>query len=325
MGQNSSIEWTDHTFNPWWGCLKVSPGCEHCYALTLSKRFGHDIWGPPATTRRRTFNEKHWREPLKWNAEAAKAGERKRVFCASMADVFEDHPQLPPERAKLWALIEQTPNLDWLLLTKRPENISGMVPWDFPDNVWIGTSCEDQQRADERIPHLLRVPAKVRFLSCEPLLGPVTLRRWVRPSPGWAADLIHWVIVGGESGAGARPMHPQWARSLRDECQAAGDIAFHFKQWGQFVPANGDARKKNTATYEGATTTFYTEYGGMDDPDGRTPIALPDGTITDLGWNGGPGEHLRGGVQLLSLGKHASGRLLDGVMWDQFPMTQEHA
>lgn len=245
MGENSKIEWTHATFNPWWGCVKVSPGCEHCYAETFAKRTGHSIWGPAATTQRRTFGDKHWQEPLKWNEDAVKAGERRRVFCASMADVFEAHPQLHTERALLWVLIEQTPALDWLLLTKRPENIADMVPswWTtdgYPNNVWIGASVENQAAADKRIPVLATIPAEVRFLSCEPLLGPVDLtpwmgeREWTQVAPGVRTrqgPLVDWVIVGGESGPGARPMHPDWARSLRDQCHAAG-VAYHFKQWG---------------------------------------------------------------------------------------------
>ena len=245
MGENSKIEWTHHTFNYVWGCVKVSPGCEHCYAETFAKRTGHIIWGPAATTQRRTFGDKHWQEPLKWNEDAVKAGERRRVFCASMADVFEDHPQLPAERLRLWKLIEQTPALDWLLLTKRPENIADMVPgwWTadgYPSNVWIGTSVENQAAADKRIPVLATIPADVRFLSCEPLLGPVDLTPWLGER-GWTqvargvrtrqGPLVDWVICGGESGPRARPMHPDWARSLRDHCQAAG-VAFFMKQMG---------------------------------------------------------------------------------------------
>src|SRR5262245_52074261 len=176
MGKDSGIEWTHHTFNPWWGCMKVSPGCEHCYAETFSIRVGKKVWGPKAD--RRFFGDAHWAEPLKWNAVAARAGERHRVFCASMADVFEDRRELDGHRARLWRLIAATPHLDWLLLTKRPENLARMLPWyshwenrvafepDEPwPNVWLGTTVEDQQRADERIPHLLRSPAAVRFLS----------------------------------------------------------------------------------------------------------------------------------------------------------------
>lgn len=258
MGANSAIEWTDATFNPWWGCVRVSPGCEHCYAETLAKRYGHDVWGPSKTTGRRTFGEKHWNEPLRWNRAAEKAGERARVFCASMADVFEEHPALTEERAKLWALIERTPWLDWLLLTKRPENVArmlgpngvgayaveGPVPCPQP-NVWIGCSVEDQQRAEERIPHLLTAPAAIRFLSCEPLLGPVDLRgplglgQHVSDVPDRAGNydvaqgsLIDWIIIGGESGPGARPAHLAWIDDLRDQAQAA-DVALFVKQLGR--------------------------------------------------------------------------------------------
>lgn len=241
MGEKTEISWCDATFNPWWGCVKVSPGCANCYAETFAKRTGHSIWGPAATTQRRTFGDKHWQEPLKWHADAVKAGERRRVFCASMADVFEAHPQLHTERALLWMLIEQTPALDWLLLTKRPENIADMVPswWradgDWPDHVWLGTTVEDQAAAEKRIPILRQFSAPVLFLSCEPLLGPLDLQdlAYEVSGPEWAGvnKLVDWVICGGESGPRSRPMHPDWARSLRDQCQAAG-VAFFMKQMG---------------------------------------------------------------------------------------------
>lgn len=226
MSAGSSIEWTDHTFNPWWGCARVSPGCNHCYAESFAKRYGHDVWGKGGD--RRFFGDKHWSEPLKWNAAAEKAGVRAKVFTASMADVFEEHPALPPQRERLWTLIERTPWLAWQLLTKRTENVLLMVPttWlepgGWPAHAWIGATVEDQVRARTRVGHLRRLPAPVRFLSCEPMVGPV------------APDLegIQWVICGGESGPGARPMDPQWARSLRDQCAAAG-VPFLFKQWGQ--------------------------------------------------------------------------------------------
>src|SRR5712671_6808752 len=127
MAKNSSIEWTDHTFNPWWGCSKVSPGCNNCYAETWAKRVGEKIWGKDEP--RRFFTDKHWDEPLKWNDEALSSGTRRRVFCASMADVFEQRTDLNPWRARLWKLTEETPKLDWLLLTKRPENIAASVRW----------------------------------------------------------------------------------------------------------------------------------------------------------------------------------------------------
>jgi len=226
MGEGTSIAWCNHTFNPWWGCSNVSPGCVNCYAHTWAKRTGFDLWG--AKGERQTFPEKHWREPLAWNAAAQRAGERRRVFCASMADVFEDHPALPPERARLWSLIEATPNLDWLLLTKRIENVASMVPWgsEWPENVWTGCSVENQEWADRRIPILLELPAVVRFLSVEPMIGPVDLHRWLRRD-----SLRLWVINGGESGHGARRMDPEWARSLLAQCATAG-VPYLFKQTG---------------------------------------------------------------------------------------------
>lgn len=237
MGKATEISWTDHTFNPWWGCQRVSPGCEHCYAETMAKRWGMDIWGPAKTTERRLFGTKHWLEPLKWDEDAEIAGVRRRVFCASMADVFEDNSALSRERERLWDTIRSTPNLDWLILTKRPENIATMLPGGYWPNIWLGTSTEDQQRADERVPVLLRhrnqVP--VLFLSVEPQLGPVALRQdWFQV----AAQPIDWIIVGGESGPRHRPFDEAWAINLRDQCHQAG-IAFHYKQFGGLHHAAG--------------------------------------------------------------------------------------
>jgi protein gp37 len=300
MAENSKIEWTTHTFNPWHGCIKVSAGCEHCYAETLTQRWGGNFWGPAKTTQRRLFGSKHWLEPLKWDKKAAAAGERHRVFCASMADVFEDHPQVVEARSQLFELIDRTPHLDWLLLTKRPENIERLWPWGWYDeqftwaNVWIGTSVENQEMADKRIPELLKVPAKVRFLSCEPLLEPVDLRHVrldeeveidaltgnygvLRPYAGRSDAYIHWVIVGGESGPNARPMHPDWARSLREQCVAAG-VPFHFKQWGEWYP-------DNKRIYQVRSMHF-------------------------------------GDTVIHKLGKHAAGRLLDGREWNEFPASK---
>ncbi len=232
MGKATEISWTDHTFNPWWGCVKVSPGCENCYALTLATRWGHHIWGPAKTTPRRLFGERHWTEPYAWDTAAQAAGERRRVFCASMADVFEDHPQIVTSRERLWGIIRGTPSLDWLILTKRPENVAAMLPSGYWPNIWLGTSTEDQQRADERVPMLLaqryRVP--VMFLSVEPQIGPVTLERWI--------DNLDWIIVGGESGPRHRPFDLEWARSLREECRLSG-AAFHYKQFGGLHHADG--------------------------------------------------------------------------------------
>ncbi len=246
MGKDTSISWCHHTFNAWWGCHKVSPGCTNCYAAAFDHRLGGKNWelkGP-----RRFFGEKHWNEPRKWNAAAERAGERRRVFCSSMADVFEDRPDLEPERAKLWRLIPETPHLDWLLLTKRPENFAGMLPWHkhgtsaWP-NVWLGTTVEDQAYANLRIPELLGVDAAVRFLSCEPLLGPITIealkpRLMPHDRVGYATAAmfgpehvrtIDWVIVGCESGHGARACEVEWLRSIRDQC-AAARVAHFLKQ-----------------------------------------------------------------------------------------------
>lgn len=276
MGQESKIEWTDHTFNPWWGCTKVSPGCKFCYAETLATRWDKDVWGPKKP--RRMMSEAYWKRPERWNREAEAAGVRKRVFCASMADVFEGPSTMPEEswapvneaRHRLLNLIHDTPNLDWQLLTKRPQNVAEMYrDWlentcgssryqdnrfdydsGYLTNIWLGTSVENQKEADERIPELLKIPAKVRFLSCEPLLGPVDLTRIALRVQDGSVEinaltgeeggdrylpLVHWVICGGESGHGARPMHPDWAQSLRDQCTAAG-VAFFFKQWGEWLP-----------------------------------------------------------------------------------------
>lgn len=228
MGADSKIEWTDHTFNAWWGCVRVSPGCEHCYAESFAKRTGHKVWGVEAP--RRFFGDKHWAKPREWDREQEQTLIRRRVFCGSMMDVFERprNPELCAEldrqRARLWALIDETPGLDWQLLTKRPENVRGMVPWaHLPRNVWIGTSAEDQERWNERIPHLLRIPAFTVFVSAEPLLGPIDC--------GDALEGIEWLIVGGESGHGARPFDIAWARSLVAQGRAAGSAVF-VKQLG---------------------------------------------------------------------------------------------
>jgi protein gp37 len=233
MAKNSQIEWTDHTFNPWWGCAKVSPACDNCYAELWAKRVGQQIWGVGAP--RRLFNDAHWREPLLWNEEARLSGRHARVFCASMADVFERRVELDDQRARLWALIERTPWLDWLLLTKRPQNVGSLAPWTdrWPANVWLGSSVENQTLAERRLPLLLKHPAAVRFLSCEPLLGPLDLREWFRKK---GLHPIDWIIAGGESGPNSRPMHPDWAAGLLHQCQEA-EVPFHFKQWGHWAPA----------------------------------------------------------------------------------------
>jgi protein gp37 len=236
MAKNTEISWTNRiltngtiikgaTFNPWWGCFKVSEECKHCYAADIATHYGYkDTWGPASTSTRRFFGDAHWQEPLSWNRQAERAGHRHSVFCASMADVYENNPILIPHRERLWQLIETTPWLNWLILTKRPENILAMSPWHvWPDNIWLGTSVGLQSRAEERIPHLLQVPTAVRFLSCEPLLGQLDLSPWLSE--------IQWVICGGESGNSARPMNLDWARQLHLQCSEAR-VPFFFKQVG---------------------------------------------------------------------------------------------
>ena len=230
MSYETFIEWCRHTFNPWWGCEKISEACKRCYAAGQAARFGHKVWGARAP--RRFASPRAWKEPLRWDREARAAGVRERVFCLSMGDVFEDRRDLDAARAQLWSLIEATPDLDWLLLTKRPENIAKLVPWSatWPANVWLGVTAETQERADERIPVLLQHPAAVHFVSAEPLLEAVSLERYLQGDRH-----VRWVITGGESGPGARPSQPDWFRALRDEC-VRHHIAYFFKQWGNHAP-----------------------------------------------------------------------------------------
>ncbi len=296
MAKNSNIEWTHDTFNPWWGCSKVSPACKNCYAESWALRVGLSVWGEGSP--RRFFGSEHWREPLTWNRRAEAERKRRRVFCASMADVFEDRRDLDPWRRRLWCLVENTPWLDWLFLTKRPEYIGRFAPWrtKWPRNVWLGTTVEIQGWAIKRIPTLLQHPAAIRFLSCEPLLGPLDLRRWL-PEPGQRAsrsgeepclgarrNFIDWVIAGGESGYKARPMNPVWAEDLRDQCTASG-VPFHFKQWGHWRPS--------------------------EDPD-----KVGAQRVRVSGRNGIP-------VTMVKLGKKAAGRDLAGQIWDEVPEPGE--
>lgn len=281
MGQNSTIGWCDHTFNPVIGCVKVSDGCKNCYAETqtyprVSKARGLPLWGKDEARHRTGAG--NWAQPRQWHNAAKKARElaeatgaehvRPRVFCASLSDVFEDHPAWDIARPDLWELIVATHELDWMLLTKRPHNIRDMVPREWliqddggmhcltlggmgwPDHVWVGTSCENQEAADRRIPHLLRVPAPVRFLSCEPLLGPIKLGR-IEVAPALYADAlrtrdfelpinpINWVIVGGESGPNARHCAAEWIEDLAAQCADAG-VAFFAKQLGDNCTRGGN-------------------------------------------------------------------------------------
>lgn len=342
MSTNTTIEWCDHTFNPWEGCQKVSPGCDNCYAEARNARFAGGTavnWGPGAP-RRRT-SAANWNLPKRWNAQAdafmAQHGRRQRVFCASLADVF-DNAVDPQWRADLFSLIQQTPNLDWLLLTKRIGNVRGMLAelahGNDPDlslldmmplpNVWLGATIVNQAEADRDIPKLLEVPARVRFLSMEPLLESVELsllcKNWsneIPTDPETGAreccrecdytginNAIDWVIVGGESGPNARPMHPDWARSLRDQCEAAG-LPFLFKQWGSYrlheVAHDGVVDPSMPMDFNGLR---HWTADGWEIPAPDTPAFL---------------VMRPGAVLAMPANKKHADRLLDGRTWDGFP------
>lgn len=353
MSEFSKIEWTDHTWNPWEGCQKVGPGCDHCYAETRNARFGGGQapnWGPGAP-RRRTGKDT-WDKPAKWQKRAAEFmaqhGRRQRVFCASLAD-WLDNTVSVQWRLDMLRVIFQTPDLDWLMLSKRIGNLKPMLEgvirlieaqlgWNedesgqpdeelrnwladwvllgkAPGNVWIGATVVNQEEADRDIPKLLDVPARVRFLSMEPLLGPVDLTRvsphlfaakanaltgvwkWDDGPKKKEATPLDWVIVGGESGPGARPMHPDWARSLRDQCASAG-VPFLFKQWGEWTPGENVSRQSGTV----ATADWYAGEWGF----GEENLASCDNHIDDE-------------PDLYRVGKKAAGRLLDGIEHNGFP------
>lgn len=313
MAENSKIEWTHHTFNPWWGCAKVSPACDNCYAERDANRFtpNSELWGALAS--RREFGNKHWNAPLAWNRKAQTDGVRYRVFSASMADVFDKNAP-DGARERLFELIKATPHLDWLLLTKRIGNAARMLPADWDDgypNVWLGISAVNQEEANRDIPKLLALPARIRWLSMEPLLGPVDLAKITHTaSPGFFGDAlewhhrphgnrddkwpgIDWVVVGGESGPNARPMHPAWARSLRDQCTAAG-VPFLFKQWGEWI-AEGVQMPEPLRKALDHDTRRWVADDADDNPYTRTAAAV------------------------YRVGKKAAGRLLDGVTHDGYP------
>lgn len=349
MAETSGISWTDATFNPWIGCTKISPACDGCYAEVSSpSRSLHVLWGP-GQPRRRTSTQ-NWKLPLRWNEQpyvqchahgwrgerralldggscpAHAAGgacdihaTRRRVFCASLADVFDNEVD-PSWRADLFELIAATPNLDWLLLTKRVGNVRRMVQaatesTRLPLNVWLGATIATQEEADRDIPKLLAIECRVRFLSVEPMLSPISLRwtpyahqaegvsyRQYVESHGSVSEYeslrrLDWVIVGGESGNSARPMHPGWARGLRDQCAAAG-VAFLFKQWGELLPAELNAHPD----HPGAGEAWRLDQAGNR-------------------WHR-PAESLLDGPELVvysRVGKKAAGDRLDGRRHHEFP------
>lgn len=290
MGADTSIEWADHTFNPWTGCQPASPGCAGCYAAAWAKRAGRDF-----AERRRT-TEANWRWPLRWEREHSEFfalhRRRQQVFCASLADVFDN--QVPPEwRADLFRLIESTPNLDWLLLTKRVGNAAEMMfkarggHLPLLPNLWLGATIVNREEMLRDGPKLKAAPAAVRFWSVEPMLGDL----------GWIpCELLpDWIICGGESGSGARPMHPAWVRNVRDQCAEAG-VPFHFKQWGDWAPVRRTAGLDASIKMPGQNRDIW---------------AWPDGTRD--GWRFGPVS--------MRIGKKAAGRELDGREHDDFPRS----
>jgi len=326
----TTIEWTatvapdgrvlpGYSWNPWLGCTKVSPACDHCYAESWAKRTGQaHLWNGE---RRRT-SEANWRQPIKWNRETEKSGIRRKVFCASLADVFDN--QAPEEwRADMWATITITPNLDWLLLTKRPQNIAKMLPIMWGDgwpNVWLGTTAEDQKNLADRAWALSQIPAVVRFLSCEPLLESlnfVATNRWgtkwnvltgrIIQSDSMVAQTgaFHWVIGGGESGPNARPMHPDWARSIRDQC-AAADVPYFHKQNGEWAPGDafGLVEDGPVTNRNGDVKNWMRRYVVCNDRADR----LDAHSFTDHATN-----------LVYRVGKKRAGALLDGREWREMP------
>lgn len=350
MADTTKIEWADATFNPWIGCTRVSPACDHCYAAASTPARAQGVQWGAGHPRRRT-SPSNWKLPLRWNrqrfmecgacgwrgecaAELIGCGNcgssdamndaRRRVFCASLADVFDNEVD-QQWRIDLLQLIADTPNLDWLLLTKRIGNAHrlldealdvmshGLTRWeDAPwPNVWLGATIANQTEADRDVIKLLRTPAAVRFVSIEPLLGPMRLWKLGEgdfeedplgaevyalsgtraiPDFDWKSTKLDWVIVGGESGPGARPMHPDWVRSLRDQC-AYDRVPFLFKQWGEWAPIDS-----------------------WEPWDRKPQIALrADGSrMPDEEWHSD-------GQRLKRIGKAAAGRLLDGREHSEFP------
>lgn len=327
MADITKIEWCDSTFNPWIGCTKVSPACDDCYAArsTPARTLGV-AWGP-GETRHRT-GASNWKDPKRWQADAptwqAALGRRQRVFCASLADWLDN--EVPIKwLADLLQLVYCTPDLDWLLLTKRIGNWASRISevigfldeqplaadplplrawlshWldgdEAPRNVWLGITVVNQPELDRDRPKLQAVPARVRFLSMEPLLGPVDLGLDTSFSPVMESKTIHWVICGGESGPKARPMHPDWARDLRDQCAAAG-VPFLFKQWGEWTPGENVKRQRGTVE-----TAFLWDDGWHTYP---LNLAKDHGHVDDQ-------------PDLYFVGKKAAGRQLDGRTHDEFP------
>jgi len=334
MGEHSKIEWCHHTQNFWIGCARESRGCLICYAERGDARWGHQSWGAKGT-RRRTGRD-IWRNPLRWDRNAQATGLPALVFASSYSDFFEDHPLPNLWRPEALDVITATPHLIWLLLTKRPQNVLDMVPWstvDWPGNVWVGTSVEDQDNAAERMPHLARIPAPVRFVSAEPLIGPLDLTEWMPPvdddlrlsaaeramlAPvdryaemgitGYERALslaprqytVDWLITGGETGpkSKAAPAHPQWFRDLRDQATARRVPYFH-KQHGDWVdPSQFDSSGYDTVAMNDSGQTVWI-----------------DGTRR----HGNHATAADGAATCWYVKKKTAGALLDARLWREFP------
>lgn len=335
MGERSKIEWTDATWNPWQGCTKVSPACEHCYMFNDLKRYGRD-GSIVVRSKPPTFNL-----PLK----KRRGGEFAippgfKVFTCSWSDWF--HKAADPWRPEAWAIIRQRPDVIFQIVTKRTERIRDGLPPDWGNgypNVWLIATVENQKWADIRIPQLVSIPAVARGLSMEPLLSAVDIAPWLRcrhlsltggkcdqcgAGPREQRSLIDWVIVGGESGKGARPIHPEWARALRNQC-AESSVPYFFKQWGEWLPIDEMAsfdylyRSNRIAKPHEDQAEIDDSYGRscrVDElilrTDGHHKRVIDEGAFRcdRPGW---PAVHA------FRVGKDQSGRLLDGRAWDEFP------
>jgi len=320
MSAETKIEWCDSTFNPWIGCTRVSPACDDCYAARSTPARTLNVqWGTGAP-RRRT-SDANWRIPEQWERKSAEffaqQGRRRRVFCASLADVF-DNEVSDEWRADLFDLICQTPNLDWLLLTKRIGNAARMIedgvrfaptmrawPWH---NVWLGATVVNQAEVDRDVPKLLATPAARRFLSIEPMLGPISFEGLFanpeRINDGTnALQELDWIIVGGESGPRARAMPAAWARELRDQCEAC-ETPFLFKQWGEWVPYEHSAQPP----------FLWSQHGHEIDGHALPDFESEDGQ-TQREWTSDFADMLLA----RRVGKKVAGRLLDGVEHNGFP------
>lgn len=291
MAETTKIEWVDHTFNPWIGCTRISDACDNCYAASMSHRRGWARFETGAPRKRTTAD--NWKKPLLWNKKAAAAGGRRKVFGPSLGDPF-DAEVSDDWRADYLKVIDATPWLDYILLTKRPQiAVKFFTGRKVPDNLWPGVTAENQKMLELRAPIICSIEAKVHVLSAEPLLGPLRATDFL----GTGRRSLSWVIAGGESGPKARPSHPDWFRSLRDQCQAAG-VPFFFKQWGEFEPQHSNRAWKRVPAHRWVSSSGPV----ISRDDERAVFELdPDAAL------------------MMRRGKKNAGALLDGRAWREFP------